>query len=127
MGLADRVTDAPPVSNEAGSLPAGQSASPHDALKRKGLAGRIAALVGFLSGEKATSVPAGSADAEALRWQQDAELDSLRQKLTALESENAQLRAKPTETRKKEDPAPAEGRPSANRTAYQRDAESLFY
>lgn len=118
-GLVDRITDAAPVSNEAAGLMKGAAT----ASKRKSLTGRIAALVEFISGEKATPLPANAADSDALRWQQDAELDKLRQKITSLESENAQLRAQPTETKTKEDPSPTESRRSANQDAYQRDAE----
>ncbi len=122
MGLADRITDAAPVSNEAAGLMDGLTSGS----KRKSLAGRIAALVDFISGEKATPLPANAADADALRWQQDAEVEKLRRKITSLESENAQLRAQPTETRTKEDPSPAESRRSANENAYQRDAEGFY-
>ncbi len=121
-GLVDRITDAAPVSAEAASLMKERTPSS----RRKSLAGRIAALVDFLSGEKATPLPACTADAEALRWQQDVEIEKLRQKISSLESENTQLRARPTETKPKEDPSPAEGRRSANENAYQKDAEGFF-
>jgi ATP-dependent protease ClpP protease subunit len=124
MGLVDRITDPAPISNEAEELIAENPTA--ESLKRRGLAGRIAALVDFISGGKAIPPPADTTDADALHWQQDAELASLRNKISTLEAQNAQLRAKPTETRPKEDPTPAESRPSANHNAYQRDAESLF-
>lgn len=122
MGLVDRITDVAPVSNEAVGLMDERTSQ----AKRKSLSGRIAALVDFLSGEKATPLPANAADSDALRWQQDAEMDKLRRKITSLESENAQLRARPTETKPKEDPAPTESRRSANENAYHRDAEGFF-
>ena len=122
MGLVDRITDASAVSAEAEGVMNERSS----AAKRKSLTGRIAALVDFLSGEKAAPLPANTADADALRWQQDAQLDKLRLKIASLESENAQLRAAPTETKQKEDPSPAESRRSANENAYQRDAEGFF-
>ncbi len=122
MGLVDRITDAVQVPGEAAGLMNGKT-SPG---KRKSLSGRIAALVDFLSGEKATPLPANAADTDAMRWQQDVEIDKLRQKITSLESENAQLRARPTETKSKEDPSPAESRRSANHDAYSRDAEGFF-
>lgn len=118
VGLVDRITDPAPVSNEAAGLMNGATPAP----KRKSLAERIAALVEFISGEKATPLPANAADADALRWQQDAEIDKLRLKISSLESENARLRALPTETKTKEDPSPTESRRSANHDAYQRDA-----
>lgn len=126
MGLVDRVTDAAPISNEAQGIIGEMPAPGKPEARRKSLTGRIAALVDFLSGEKATPLPANSGDADALRWQQDAELEQLRLKITTLESENAQLRATPTETKTKEDPSPTESRLSANQTAYQRDVEALF-
>jgi ATP-dependent protease ClpP protease subunit len=124
VGLVDRITDPAPISNEAEALLAENPAT--EGLKRRGLAGRIAALVDFISGEKATPMPENSSDGDVLRWQQDAELDRLRQKITTLETQNAQLRATPTTTRTKEDPAPVESRLSANQNAYQKDAESLL-
>jgi ATP-dependent protease ClpP protease subunit len=123
-GLVDRITDPAPISGEVEALMAENPTG--EGLKRRGLAGRIAALVDFLSGEKATPLPTATADATALRWQQDTELDRLRQKISTLETQNAQLRATPTFTHQKEDPTPAESRPSANRNAYQRDAEGLL-
>jgi hypothetical protein len=123
-GLVDRITDPAPISNEAETLIA--ESPDTEGLKRRGLAGRIAALVDFISGEKSTPLPENSSDGDVLRWQQDAELERLRQKITTLETQNAQLRATPTATRPKEDPAPVESRLSANQNAYQRDAESLL-
>ncbi len=122
MGLVDRITESATVSDEAAVLMGGKDSSS----KRKSLSGRIAAIVDFLSGEKATPLPANTSDADALRWQQDAELQQLRHKITSLESENAQLRARPTETKSKEDPSPTDSRRSANHDAYQRDAEGFL-
>ncbi len=62
---------------------------------------------------------------EALKYQQDVELQRLRHRISTLESENAQLRAKPTQTKTKEDPSPAESRRSANENSYSRDVESF--
>jgi ATP-dependent protease ClpP protease subunit len=124
VGLVDRITDSAPISGEAEALLAENPATEN--IRRKGLAGRIAALVEFLSGEKVTPLPENNSDGDVLRWQQDAELEHLRQKITSLETRNAQLRATPTQTTQKEDPAPMESRPSANQNAYQRDAENLF-
>jgi ATP-dependent protease ClpP protease subunit len=124
MGLVDRITDAVQLSNEVEALLSEKPDS--EGTRRKGLAGRIAALVDFISGEKATPLPVNTLDADALRWQQNEELDRLRQKIDTLEAQNAQLRATPTQTLKKEDPTPSESRPSANQNAYQRDVETLF-
>ncbi len=55
-----------------------------------------------------------------------AELEVLQEKIGALESENAQLRAKPTQTKITEDPAPTESRRSANENAYRRDVENFL-
>jgi ATP-dependent protease ClpP protease subunit len=118
-GLVDRITDASPVPADLVKEHASLS-------KRKSITGRIAALVDFLSGEKSTPLPACTADADALRWQQDAEIEKLRQRISSLESENSQLRARPTETKSKEDPSPAECRRSANENAYQRDIEGFL-
>lgn len=63
--------------------------------------------------------------AEAIRYQQDVELERLRHRISTLESENAQLKAKPTQTKTKEDPSLAESRRSANENSYIRDVESF--
>lgn len=127
-GLVDRITDAAPVSPEAAGISTAFSSA--SASKRKSLAGRVAALVDFLSGEKTTEkaspLPVCAADTDALRWQQDAELEHLRRRVIVLETRNRQMRALPTETKPKEDPSPADGRRSANDNAYTKDAEGFF-
>lgn len=127
LGLADRITDAAPLP-DATPVPAENTG---EALRRRGLAGKIAAIVDFLSGAKPAQFAADTFQVaeggdDVLRWTQEAELDKLRQKITSLESENAQLRAQPTETKTKEDPSPTESRLSANQNAYRRDVESFF-
>jgi ATP-dependent protease ClpP protease subunit len=68
-----------------------------------------------------------SATADLLRHGQDLELGKLRQRISLLETENAQLKARPTTPKMNEDPSPTEGRRSANEYAYQRDAESFVH
>lgn len=126
MGLVDRVTDPQRISNEAQEMIEGLLSAPGKESTRKTIAQRLAAFTEFLTGERATPLPAASADADALRWQQDSELERLRQKIVSLESENAQLRAQPTPTKPKEDPSPTETRRSANENSYSRDAENIF-
>ncbi len=70
--------------------------------------------------------PTNAVDGDVLRWQQDAELDKLRHRIVALESENKQLKARPTQTRITEDPPPTECRRSANEIAYRRDVENFL-
>lgn len=69
--------------------------------------------------------PQNDSSADLLRMQQDIELSRLRQRISSLETENAQLQAAPTKTKTKEDPAPTESRLSANHDAYRRDVESF--
>jgi ATP-dependent protease ClpP protease subunit len=68
-------------------------------------------------------LPANSAAADLMRNSQDIELGRLRHRIATLESQNAQLKATPTTLTPREDPAPTEGRHSANDIAYQRDAD----
>jgi ATP-dependent protease ClpP protease subunit len=68
-----------------------------------------------------------SATADLLRHGQDLELGRLRQRISTLENENAQLKARPTELKPGEDPSPTESRRSANESAYQKDAETFLH
>jgi ATP-dependent protease ClpP protease subunit len=102
-GLADRIVDAAPI--DAGN---------NGGKGRGGLR------------KKSRELPDNSSRADLLRMQQDVELEKLRHRISTLEGENAQLRARPTETKIKEDPSPtSEGRRSANYTAYERDVEGF--
>lgn len=108
----------------------GRWLSPEEAVAA-GLADRVTGSVseaGKRSLRKKPSLPADSADADVLRLGQNIELEKLRYRIRSLESENARLRALPTETKLKEDPAPApaEGGLSANESAYARDARTLL-
>ncbi len=107
----------------------GRWLSPEETLDA-GLADRIVSAAdetGKRVGRKKSSPPVNSTGTDALRMRQDIELEKLRYRINALENENSQLRAKPTEIKQKEDPAPTESRRSANENAYHKDAESLFY
>jgi ATP-dependent protease ClpP protease subunit len=101
----------------------GRWLSPEEALA-EGLADRI---IEAEDGARKNRRPlaANSADADAVRRQQNVEIERLSHRIESLESENALLRARPTLLKTKEDPSPTESRRSANEIAYERDAESF--
>ena len=103
----------------------GRWLSPEQTLEA-GLADRIIDVLPA-KGKKTKSLPTNSSEADVLRRQQNIELEKLRRRITTLESENAGLRARPTETKPKEDPSPTESRRSANDNAYRKDAETFFF
>ena len=106
----------------------GRWLSPEETLEM-GLADCIApapAETGKRWSRKKASPPVNSTGTDVLRMGQDVELEKLRHRIRALETENSQLKARGTETKQKEDPAPTESRRSANENAYHKDAESLF-
>ncbi len=102
----------------------GRWLSPEETLA-EGLADRIIEAEGGAR-RRRKPLAANSADADILRWQQDVEIEKLSRRIESLESENAQLRARPTELMTKEDPSPTEERRSANELAYERDVENFI-
>jgi ATP-dependent protease ClpP protease subunit len=101
----------------------GRWLSPVETLN-EGLADRV------IEGEAAKGrkpLASNSAAADLLRHTRDVELGRLRQRITSLETENAQLKAKPTQPKMDEDPSPTDSRRTANSNAYQRDAERIVH
>jgi ATP-dependent protease ClpP protease subunit len=92
-----------------------------------GLADRIIEGEPAQRGKKPKPLATNSATADLLRHEQDLELGKLRHRISSLESENAQLKAQPTQLKPQEDPSPTESRRSANELSYQRDAESFNF
>ncbi len=64
---------------------------------------------------------------DPMSWEQSREIEKLNHKISVLESENAQLRARPTEVKIDEDPSPnAESRRSTNQQAYDADVAGFI-
>ncbi len=103
----------------------GRWLSPEETIS-EGLADRIIDNEGSMFARRRRPIPVNSSDADPMRWQQDMEVEKLHSRIAVLESENAQLRARPTLIKPKEDPSPTESRRSANESAYQRDARAFL-